>query len=787
MTIPPVSRSIRCANLTTIENGGVATFSVVLNSEPTSNVTIALGSSDATEGSVTPTSLTFTPANGRTKQTVTVKGVDDTIIDGNIAYSIITGNTASSDPSYDDKEVSDVSVTNRDDESVKFVAGSTTINESAGTASIKVQVTGTVLAESPVSVDYTTKSGTASADIDFATRTGTLTWAPGPASTKSFTIPINNDFIGEPNEVFTIELSNPVNTVVGSTAVHTVNIAPNDALYFSVTNVTVAENAGTASVSVKMNGINTGQTVTVGYATSDGTAIAGSDYKATTGTVTFLPNQTTRTFTVPIIDDATREDDETFVLTLGDPNNGSIVEPSTQTVTILANDTATPGISLKILPGLKTTEGSGTVSFKIALDSQPSANVVIGLTSDDISEGTVSPASLTFTSANWKTGQVVTARGVNDFVVDGNILYHIVTAPASSADENYNGLNAADAEITNTDNDTASIKVSPLSGLTTTEGGSGSTSFNISLTSEPTSDVTISLESSDLTEGTVSPASLTFTPENGRTTQTVTIKNVDDTLADGNITYSIRTGRTVSSDPLYSDKAVLDVSVTNIDNEVIKLGARSVIINESNGTATFDVILTGEPVAGRSVSVNYATKDATALAGSDYTATSGVLTFVKGQPTTKTITVPISNETLAEGAETFDMVLSAPTNGVLGYPSTETVTIAANDLLSFSASAVSVNENASTATITVKLNGASTQSVTVNYATSNGTATAGSDYTAKSGTLLFAPGETSKTFTVAIINDTTDEPNETVTLTLSGAVNASIGTATSTLTIIDND
>jgi hypothetical protein len=100
----------------------------------------------------------------------------------------------------------------------------------------------------------------------------------------------------------------------------------------------------------------------------------------------------------------------------------------------------------------------------------------------------------------------------------------------------------------------------------------------------------------------------------------------------------------------------------------------------------------------------------------------------------------------------------------------------------------SVNENAGQATVTAQLSASSDATVTVTYATSNGTASAGSDYTARSGTLTFEPGQTSKTFTIPIANDTSDEPNETVSLTLTSPSNAALGTPSSaTLTIIDDD
>ncbi len=112
------------------------------------------------------------------------------------------------------------------------------------------------------------------------------------------------------------------------------------------------------------------------------------------------------------------------------------------------------GITVTPTSGLTTTEAGGTANFSVVLDSAPTANVTIALSSSDSSEGTLSTGSLTFTTANWSTPQTVTVTGVDDSFIDGNIAYSIVTAAASSADARYNGLNASDVSLTNTDNDT---------------------------------------------------------------------------------------------------------------------------------------------------------------------------------------------------------------------------------------------------------------------------------------------------------------------------------------------
>jgi hypothetical protein len=212
--------------------------------------------------------------------------------------------------------------------------------------------------------------------------------------------------------------------------------------------------------------------------------------------------------------------------------------------------------------GLVTTELGGAATFSVVLDTEPTADVTIGLSSSDTTEGTISLASLTFTSGNWNTPQTVTVTGADDHVADGNVAYTILTAAAVSTDANYNGLNAPDVAVTNNDNDVAGITVTPTSGLVTTELG-GTATFSVVLDTEPTADVTIGLSSSDTTEGTISLASLTFTSGNWNTPQTVTVTGADDHVADGNVAYTILTAAAVSIDANYSGWNAADVAMTN--------------------------------------------------------------------------------------------------------------------------------------------------------------------------------------------------------------------------------
>jgi len=162
--------------------------------------------------------------------------------------------------------------------------------------------------------------------------------------------------------------------------------------------------------------------------------------------------------------------------------------------------------------------------------------------------------------------------------------------------------------------------------------------------------------------------------------------------------------------------------------------------------------------------VDYATSDGSGVAGTDYTASSGTLTFGTGV-TTQSFSVPVVNDT-ARGDRTVNLTLANPTGGAsLGTLKTEVLTIQTGaPQVSFSAASYLVSETGKTATITVKRTGPLTGAGTVNYATSDGTATAPGDYTSTSGTLSFTAGVASKTFTVAVSDDALLEGDETVNL-----------------------
>ena len=209
----------------------------------------------------------------------------------------------------------------------------------------------------------------------------------------------------------------------------------------------------------------------------------------------------------------------------------------------------------------------------------------------------------------------------------------------------------------------------------------------------------------------------------------------------------------------------------------------NVNVNEG-ASATFTVSLT--PTSGP-VTVTYATANGTATAGSDYTAANGTVTYATGE-TSKNVSVPVTADCATEANETFTLNLSAPTGGGAIVTASATATITSINCVGMADAAVPEgNSGVNNATFNVTVSAAQATPVTVQFATANGTATAGSDYMASNGTVSFAANETSKTITIPILGDTQVEPNETILVNFSTPTGALLVDNQAVVTIIDDD
>src|SRR5439155_1225372 len=210
-------------------------------------------------------------------------------------------------------------------------------------------------------------------------------------------------------------------------------------------------------------------------------------------------------------------------------------------------------------------------------------------------------------------------------------------------------------------------------------------------------------------------------------------------------------------------------------------------------TMTFTISWTGSK-GGAAPSVHYATAGlgsgaGFATAGSDYTPSSGNASPTNGGGQCATVAIPVLRDTMNEG--TFTLNLSNATGGIAIADPTGIGTIQNDDpdptVSVGNASVIEGDIGSTTLSLPITLSGPSGREVDVDYATSDGTATAGSDYAAKTGTLVFAAGETSKQIEVTVNGDFLDEGDETFTVTLSAPFNADLGTSVATGTITNDD
>ncbi|HKQ66927.1 MAG TPA: Calx-beta domain-containing protein, partial [Methylomirabilota bacterium] len=250
---------------------------------------------------------------------------------------------------------------------------------------------------------------------------------------------------------------------------------------------------------------------------------------------------------------------------------------------------------------------------------------------------------------------------------------------------------------------------------------------------------------------------------------------------------------TVKATDLAGNKSFGSVRITRLAAPAAPtLAIGDATVTEGNaGTtnAVFNVVFSA--ASTQATTVNFATADGTATAGSDYTATSGTLTFAPGT-TSRQITVPVLGDTLVEPTEAFSVNLSAPTNATLadgqGLGTITNDDAAATPTLTIGDATVAEG-NAGTTNLlfTVTLSAASVQPVTVDFATSNGTALAPGDYATRTGTLTFAPGVTTQQITVPVVGDLVFETNENFLVNLTNVVNATIADGQGVGTITNDD
>ena len=557
--------------------------------------------------------------------------------------------------------------------SIQFSSITYSVNENA-TATITVTRTGG--SNGTVSVNYATSNGTATAGQDYTAVSGTLTWADGDASPMSFTIPISNDNLEETNETVNISLSGVTGgATIGTPGSSVLTIVDNDSLpLISINDVTQAEGNSSNPMIFNVTLSNSSsQVVTVLYSTENGTALAVTDYTPIgTSILTFQPGETSKQIVVNILGDFVIESDESFFVNLSGATNSAIFD--SQGVGTLLNDDGA-GVIRFDSATYTVNESAGTAVITVVRSGGLSAGVTVQFFSFDgsaTSPGDYNRVSGTITFAPGQTSQTFTIPINDDQIDEQDETVNLALGTPSGGATLGSPINAI---LTIVDNDNQpTLAISDVSG---NEGDTGTTplTFTVTLTGQSSQVVTVNYATSNGTA--IAPGDYTaiqngeiiFNP--GETTKQITVNVNGDYIREPNETFFVNLNGPVGA--VISDAQATGTIINDDQGGVFRLNSATYTVGEPGGIVTITVLRTGG-LAGN-VTVNYSTANDTAMAGQDYTAVSGTLTFTGGQ-TSASFSVPIVNDGIAEPNEEFIVILSDATGGgTLGVPNTAFVTI----------------------------------------------------------------------------------------------------------------
>jgi hypothetical protein len=521
--LPPAIIVSPTSGLVTTQSGGTATFHVNLGSTPQADVTIPLHSDNTSEGTV-PASITLTPANARAGVDVTVTGVDDHMLAGDVPYRIIVGPAQSADTGYNNLSGNDVVLTNHQTDTAAILVNPTsglTTTKSGGQAQFSV-----VLSTTPsntVRINLTSSNpaqGTPSPAF--------LVFTPQSALTpQTVTVTGQNDHRMNGNQNYTVITSAAISNDrnyrgFNPPDVSLTNLANGAAIDVNpISGLVTTDNGGRASFSVTLS---TRPTANVVIALASSNPAEG---RPTVSSLTFTPGgPLSQVVTVRGVNDSMTDGPTLYTVVLepalsSDSRFNGIV-PADVSLTNVDNNA---GLVITPLTNYdsasaryQTSEDGATASFQVSLSTRPSQPVTVTLSipSPGSDQAAASPAQLTFTSANYLMPQTVTLTGKDGFLPGANSPY-TVHFSLTSADSHYNGINVPDLQAVNlADGLDAGIILTPLTGFVNgefvvTETGETAT-FSLALATAPTDVVTVTF-AMPIPLIKVSPSRLTFPPD----------------------------------------------------------------------------------------------------------------------------------------------------------------------------------------------------------------------------------------------------------------------------------
>lgn len=481
-------------------------------------------------------------------------------------------------------------------------------------------------------------------------------------------------------------------------------------------------------------------------------------------------------------------DDEEFTLSISAPNGVGLAQSSSSIILLMQDNETLPIVSfLNGAQNKNENSGAGQVSVELSAAAINTVSVKVVALDQTATGGT----DFNFTSQllTFSPGEV--SKTVNFSLLNRigiqpsrNFKLQLIDAINTVVTTNNTGVQAKEHIITILDVDRPSLSINDV---IVNEGSVAN--FTLSSSAPFGSDVTVdynlvmvnAVASTDVvvSSGTITlPANSTAAPLNISTLS-------NPAICDGSKTFKVILSNSVNA--TIGDNEGLG-TINDITNPSISFSNASISANEGVN-ATLNVSLSAA-CPTRTVSVQYSTAAGTATSNSDFTsASNALLTFNPGQ-TSEVISIPTAADSLDEIDESFTVTLSSPTNGILGSPSSASVTIIDDDnapTILLSASIASISESGPSVTLTATLSAISGKNISIPFSLS-GTAVDNSDYTVTASPIVINAGSLSANISLTPIEDSIVDPSETVTVTLGAPTNGTLGaTFAQTVTILDND
>jgi chitinase len=549
---------------------------------------------------------------------------------------------------------------------------------------------------------------------------------------------------------------------------------------------TTVEDAGTVSVRIVL-AQRVNHKVSVSYRTKDGTAVAGADYTATTGRVTFPKGAKARNVVIPILQDSVVEGNETFKVRLFDPARASILD-RTGIVTIVDDDLAPPYVPPTMSVADATAVEGSPLSFVVSLSKAAEGAVTFDYaTSDDTAKAPGDYTAVTAgkgTIAAGATSTTITVQTTQDTTPESTEAMKLTLTNPSGAT-----ISDGQAVGTITDNDPVTLPTVSVGDAHATEGSP--LVFTVTLSAKSAVPVQVGWKTSDNAPGDTAKTPEDYVAEHnsnlvipaGQLSATFDVATVNDHVDETNEVFKVT---------LYSPVNATIGDGTGegmiVDNDGPSISVGSDQTTTEGGNLVFTISLSKASV--QDVKVDYKTSDDTAKAPGDYGAVSGTVTIPAGH-LVEQVTVKTVDDAVAEAKEHFEFTLSNPVNATIGDGHADGIILDNDGLPTLSVGDAHATEG-SPIVFTVTLSAKSAVPVQVGWKTSDNatgdTAKTPADYVAEHNSNLVIPaGQLSATFDVATVDDALDEVDEVFKVTLYSPIGATIGDGTGEGMIVDND